>query len=106
ALFKGRPKRYRLALKAMARSPWPEGVKRDYPKCWYQPVSDPAEAELALRFTLSEPITAAVPPGDYRLFQMALSIAARFKRLGRKERELLQAKAAELQPIFRYPHNA
>ncbi|MDH7504011.1 MAG: aldo/keto reductase [Verrucomicrobiota bacterium] len=95
-----------LALKAMARSPWPEGVKRDYPKCWYQPVSDPAEAELALRFTLSEPITAAVPPGEYRLFQMALSIAARFKRLGRKERELLQAKAAELQPIFRYPHNA
>jgi predicted aldo/keto reductase-like oxidoreductase len=95
-----------LALKAMARSPWPEGVKRDYPKCWYQPVSDPAEAELALRFTLSEPITAAIPPGEYRLFQMALSIASRFKRLGRKERELLQAKAVELQPIFRYPQNA
>lgn len=95
-----------LALKAMARSPWPEGVKHDYPKCWYQPVSDPAEAELALRFTLSEPITAAIPPGEYRLFQMALSIAARFKRLGKKERQLLQAKATELQPIFRYPHNA
>lgn len=95
-----------LALKAMARSPWPEGVRHDYPKCWYQPVSDPAEAELALRFTLSEPITAAIPPGEYRLFQIAMSIAARFKRLGRKERELLQAKATELQPIFRYPHNA
>jgi len=95
-----------LALKAMARSPWPEGARHDYPKCWYQPVSDLEEAALALRFTLSEPITAAIPPGENRLFQMALSIAQRFKPLTQKERELIQAKAADLQPIFRYPHQA
>ena len=49
----------RLALKAMARQNWPEGSdeeRKKYPKCWYQPLTDPHEAELALRFTLSQPL--------------------------------------------------
>ena len=29
-----------LALKAMAKGPWPEGADRTkYPKCWYEPLS-------------------------------------------------------------------
>jgi len=91
-----------LALKAMARTPWPEGAKRDHPKCWYQPAGDPEEARLALRFTLSEPITAAVPPGDERLFELALSVAEEFKPLSEEERKALLARAAGLQPIFRH----
>lgn len=92
-----------LALKAMARTAWPADSKRDYPKCWYQPLSDPKVAGLALRFTLSEPITSALPPGDERLFELALSVAQRFKPLTQSERKELEAAAASLQPIFRYP---
>ena len=91
-----------LALKALARTAWPEGVKRDYPKCWYQPVSDPDLAALALRFTLSEPVTAAVPPGDERLFDLAMSAAASFKPLTGEERKELETAAADLEPIFRH----
>jgi len=91
-----------LALKAMARSPWPEGVKREYPKCWYRPVADAEEASLALRFSLSEPITAAIPPGEERLFWLALSIAERFKPLTAEERKLVEAKAVGVEPIFRH----
>src|SRR4051794_7840700 len=59
----------RLCLKAMARQKWPEGAdKTAWPKCWYEPCTDPAEASLALRFTLSQPVTAAVPPGEASLF--------------------------------------
>ena len=32
-------------------------------KCWYEPMTGPAEAARALRFTLSHPVTAAIPPG-------------------------------------------
>lgn len=92
-----------LALKAMARTAWPADAKRDYPKCWYQPLSDPKLAALALRFTLSEAITAALPPGDERLFELALSVAEAFKPLTQIERGELEAAAAGLQPIFRYP---
>jgi len=90
-----------LALKALAYRPWPEGAPREYPKCWYQPQSDPTMAARALRFTLSEPITAAVPPGDVRLFRLALDIASNFKPLSRKEREELLASAHGITPIFR-----
>lgn len=91
----------RLALKAMARTNWEPNAARPYPHCWYEPISDPHFAELGLRFTLSEPITAAVPPGDPQLFRMALEYAARFKPLEDAERAELSAYARGLQPIFR-----
>ncbi len=94
----------RLALKALAHHPWPQGVPRNespYPKCWYQPVDDPTLARQALRFTLSEDITAAVPPGDERLYAMALDIAASFTPLTAAERQALLASTRGTSPIFK-----
>ena len=91
----------RLALKAMARTPWAEGQPRTFSKTWYQPVADPEEAALALRFTLSQPITAAIPPGEAALFRIALDVAAQFRPLTPEETAELRRRASELQPIFR-----
>jgi aryl-alcohol dehydrogenase-like predicted oxidoreductase len=91
----------RLALKAMARTHWTEGQPRTFAKTWYEPIADPEEAALALRFTLSQPITAAIPPGEARLFRIALEIAERFQPLGPEEMEELRQRAQALQPIFR-----
>lgn len=91
----------RLALKAMARTRWPEGAtEHPFAKCWYEPVTDPEEAALALRFALSQPITAAIPPGEEPLFRMALQIAERFTPLSDAERAELERRAAGLRPIF------
>jgi len=90
-----------LALKAMARTQWAEGQKRTYSKCWYQPVTDPVESELAIRFTLSEPITAAVTPGHSDLFRRAVEVAGKFKPLSEAERAELRKRAEGLKPIFR-----
>jgi len=91
-----------LALKAMARQKWPEGdpQRKKYKKCWYQPLTEPREAELGLRFTLSQPVTAAIPPGEESLFRLALDIAMRFKPITAQEEKDLQARAATLDPIF------
>jgi aryl-alcohol dehydrogenase-like predicted oxidoreductase len=91
----------RLALKAMARTQWAEGQARSFAKTWYEPITEPREAELALRFTLGQPITAAIPPGEETLFRTALDIAERFQPLEPAEREELQRRAEALQPIFR-----
>jgi predicted aldo/keto reductase-like oxidoreductase len=91
----------RLALKAMARTNWKEGQDRPYPHCWYEPLSDPRLAELALRFTLSQPITAAIPPGDPRLFRLALDLADRFRPITEVETAELRTYARGLQPIFK-----
>lgn len=91
-----------LALKALARQVWPEDADRaEYPKCWYQPVTHPKELELALRFTLSEPLTAAIPPGDERLFRQALKVAQDFRPLSEEERIALRVLSEGLTPIMR-----
>jgi predicted aldo/keto reductase-like oxidoreductase len=93
-----------LALKAMAHRPWPQGAKRDqYPKCWYEPLSDPADALMGLRFTLSHPVTAAVPPGDENLFRMALGLALRFAPLSEQEVTAVKERALKTPPLFNYP---
>ncbi len=91
----------RLALKAMARTNWKENEDRPYPHCWYEPLSDPHLAELALRFTLSQPITAAVPPGDPRLFRLAMDIADKFTPITDEEIAELRSYAHGLTPIFK-----
>jgi hypothetical protein len=90
----------RLALKAMAHTTWPEKTHDSWRKCWYKPLEDPELAEKALRFTLSEDVTAAIPPGEEALFLMALGFGERFRPLGSEEREELLAEARGLQPIF------
>jgi aryl-alcohol dehydrogenase-like predicted oxidoreductase len=91
----------RMALKGMARTNWAEGAARPYPKCWYEPLTDREQAVLALRWTLSQPITAAVPPGEAPLFRMALDIAEQFQPLSDEEIARVQEMAAALDPLFR-----
>jgi len=94
----------RLALKALAFGLWPAGVKesdRKYPKCWYEPIDDREMAWLALRFTLNQEITAAIPPGDERIFGLALELAsAPLPRLSTTELAGLKTKISTLQPVF------
>src|ERR1041385_2906362 len=84
-----------LALKMLCRQQWEEGDpdRQRYPKCWYQPVTDRHEAELALRFTLGQPVTAAIPPGEESLFRLALDLAADFRPLTDAELNELKALA-------------
>jgi aryl-alcohol dehydrogenase-like predicted oxidoreductase len=92
----------RLALKGMARGPWRDGDphKSEYPKAWYEPLADRAEATMALRYTLSLPVTAALPPGDIRLFRLACDIAEDFTPLTALELEAVRVTAAGDQPLF------
>ncbi|MDP6491669.1 MAG: aldo/keto reductase, partial [Kiritimatiellia bacterium] len=90
----------RLALKALAYTPWAEGEERAYAKCWYQPIDQLELARQALRFTLSEEVTAAIPPGEDLIYQMALNLAAEHRPMTKEERDGLLATSTELKPIF------
>ena len=92
-----------LALKAMARGPWPENAdKNRYPKCWYEPLSQTDDILMGLRFTLSHPVTAAVPPGEAELFKLALSVKDRIKPLNPQEIDNIKKLALRQEPLFSY----
>lgn len=93
-----------LALKTLCRQKW-TGPKDDprrkqFPKCWYEPTSDLKEADLALRFTLSQSVTAALPPGDESLFRMAMDLAMNIKPLTTEETETLKKLPQSMNPLF------
>ncbi len=91
----------RLALKSLARTSWAPGADRSrHPNAWYEPIEDRELAAKALRFTLSEDVTAAIPPGDEKSFRMALDLAAGFKPMTGKERADLLASAKGTKPLF------
>jgi hypothetical protein len=87
----------------MASRPWPKDGPRANPKTWYEPLVEPSEALMGLRFTLSHPVTAAIPPGYEKLFEMALNLGLQFTPLGAAEAEAIKQKALSEEPIFRYP---
>jgi aryl-alcohol dehydrogenase-like predicted oxidoreductase len=96
-----------LCLKALAKQPWPkdgaEEARKRYPKCWYEPFDTEDEARQALRFTLSHPVTAAVPPGDETIYELALKAAADFEPLDAAAAEAIKAKGLAAKPLFKYP---
>lgn len=91
-----------LALKAMARRPWPKGTKRTH-TCWYEPLTDPAEALQGLRFTLSHPVTAALQPADVRCLDLALELAPKVTPLKATEVDTIKKLALQETPLFRFP---
>lgn len=90
----------RLALKAMALTPWEAGETHTYSKTWYKPIDDPDLQDKALRYTLGLDITAAIPPGHYELYRRAVDIAARYQPLSPEELADLEQRIQSLIPLF------
>jgi len=89
-----------LALKALARRALGKNEERAYPKAWYYPVESYEEAEMALRFTLSLPVTAAVTPGHEQFMDWACDIAEKFEPMTVEELEKVKEEAQQYKPIF------
>lgn len=92
-----------LALKAMAKGPWAQGADRSkYPKCWYEPLTTSEDILMGLRFTLSHPVTAAVPPGEAELFRIALNISDKIKPLSESEVKSIRERGLATNPLFSF----
>jgi len=92
-----------LALKSLAFTKINRGEERPFKKCWYKPI--PIENDdllnLAVRFTLSQGTTAAIPPGEPLYFPKALNAAVNFSPITDEENANLQKIAQSVEPIFK-----
>jgi aryl-alcohol dehydrogenase-like predicted oxidoreductase len=89
-----------LALKTLAKRRWKEDEQRRWSKAWYSPVDTYEEASLAVRFTLSKPITAGTSPGHMELLTWMCDAADQFTPLTPQEDADLARRAQDLDPIF------
>ncbi|HGJ63899.1 TPA: aldo/keto reductase [bacterium] len=91
-----------LALKALAKRRWKEKEERKWNKTWYSPVDTFEEASLALRFTLSQPITSATSPSHNEFLWWMCDIAKNLTPLSESELEEVKRRSEGLEAIF--PH--
>lgn len=92
-----------LALKAGARGKISQGTKKAFEKCWYEPLTDPEQIAKGYAFTLSLPVTACLPPGEEKLWRLALEAGRSFVPLTDTDRERLRTASGDLDPLFSYP---
>ncbi len=91
-----------LALKAMALTRLKQGEEKYYKNVWYKPILDEEVMKMALKFSLSKNITAAVPPGKNTLFLKALEFMNDYESITAEETRHLEALAQNTEPIFRH----
>lgn len=89
-----------LALKAMALTRLKDGEQKFYKNVWYKPILDEEIMKMALKYTLSKNITAAVPPGKNTLFLKALEFMDDFGEITAEETAKLTELSQVTEPIF------
>jgi predicted aldo/keto reductase-like oxidoreductase len=89
-----------MAIKSVAKRAWEGAQASSHPyNTWYEPFDDAAEIERSLRYTLSQDITAAVLPGELKLWPMIIDAAKRFKPLTAKEQQDVMQGVKQFQPL-------
>lgn len=93
-----------LAIKPLCRQEWPSAEYRKasrFRNMWYEPISEPAEAQLAVRWALSQPITTILPPANEEVFFLGVQTALECRPLDEQAAEQVRALAGKLKPLFR-----
>ena len=89
-----------LALKALAKKPWPDGKKEKWTKPWYSPVDTYEEARAALRWTLARPVTACVSPGHAELLWWMIDAEREITPLTPEDERVIAESTENTTPIF------
>ena len=89
-----------LALKCMANELWPTEDRGEYKKLWYKPLTDNDIIEMAIKFTLSKNVVSFLPPGNEKLFKLALEIVnSRLTEINEDEIKFLKEQSKKINTI-------
>ena len=90
-----------IAIKAMSRGRWKEGVERTR-KWWYRSVESKNEVSMAIRYALSQStVKTIVPPSFLDLVDKAVVAARDYSPITAPEEEQLRKIAADCESVFR-----
>ncbi len=89
-----------LALKTLAKKPWPDGKKEKWTKAWYSPVDTYEEAKKALNWTLSRPVTACVSPSHAEFLWWMIEAEKELQPLTQEDEKAVAASTEGIASIF------
>jgi aryl-alcohol dehydrogenase-like predicted oxidoreductase len=89
-----------MAIKAVARRPWPEGDEARFATTWYEPRREPGAVAQGVHFALSTPsVHAFCTPGDLDLLPLALDAADAYTTMGDGARVAAMEEMEGLAPL-------
>jgi len=90
-----------LAMKPMCGGAWPKDAEKTR-QCWYRPLEDAGEIDLALRFTLSQQgIAVGIPPSYLDLLDRAIEVGKGYRPISNDEVQKLRESAKTRESLFR-----
>lgn len=92
-----------IAIKGGVHGQRKRGEKSEFPKEWYNALKTEDDLKMGYYFTLSLPVTTAIPPGEEELFRRAVRIAYSFIPPSDKQKERLRELAQGVETLFEYP---
>jgi aryl-alcohol dehydrogenase-like predicted oxidoreductase len=92
-----------MGIKSLARQRWPKGPREPgpYSTMWYQPITNPQEQAMSVRWTLSQGVTAVLPPYNDTLHRRAFEVGLAYTPITDAETEQLKGLAAGLDLLFK-----
>lgn len=91
-----------LALKTLAKQPWPCGERTKWTKAWYSPVDTYEEAKTALNWTLSKPVTSCVSPSHAELLWWMIDAEKESKLMTLEDENMVAKSTNGILPIFQH----
>jgi aryl-alcohol dehydrogenase-like predicted oxidoreductase len=91
-----------MAIKSVAKGTWPDGRAKEHAhtyNTWYEPFDDEENLRKSLYFTLSQPVTGAVLPGELKLWPAMIEAAHNFKPLSKKLQQEYMDEVKKLKPL-------
>ena len=92
-----------IALKGGVHGQRSHGQKSEYPKEWYDAMKSDDDLKMGYYFTLSLPVTSAIPPGEEELFRRAVRTAYSFLPPSEGQKEKFRERAQGVETLFKYP---
>ena len=90
-----------LAIKTLVKDKSAsEASRKAFPGCGYEPVADPALANLAVSWALDQGATTVIPPHVEQIYRLALEVAPGSRALTSDETARLKSLSQDLQPVF------
>lgn len=92
-----------MGIKSLARQRWPKGPHEPgpYSTMWYQPITNPQEQAMSVRWTLSQGVTAVLPPYNDALHRRAFEVGLAYTPITDAEIEQLKGLATGLDLLFK-----
>ena len=90
-----------VCIKSMAARRWEDGENHDmYPNCWYRPIEERELAVKALGYSYGQGATVILPPGDEKLYRLAVDLARDGLEVKQGQLKDLELVARDYKPIF------